>query len=173
MMRKIITLLLVLATSMAYSQEHEHEELKKNLLTGAFGYTYIPKAAFPEDTDSKGILVPSIGLDYFRRINKNWEVGTMIDLELANYLIVDRDLNRDKALVITAICAYSFNTPWTVYAGGGIELEKHENLGVIRMGGERVFSLKNDWVIAPGFFYDFKGGSYDTWSIAIAFGKEF
>lgn len=173
-MRSVLVLLFFgVCSFVGFTQEGEAKELKKNLLTGAFGYTYIPKAAFPEDKDTKGILVPSIGLDYFRRINKNWEIGTMIDLELANYLIVDRDLNRDKAMVITAICAYSFDAPWTIYGGGGIELEKHENLAVIRMGGEYVFSLKNDWVIAPGFFYDFKGGSYDTWSIAVAFGKEF
>ncbi len=58
------------------------------------------------------------------------------------------------------------------FAGGGIELEQHHNLGIMRLGGEYLIKLKKDWVISPGFFFDFKEG-IDTWSLSVAFGKEF
>jgi len=53
-----------------------------------------------------------------------------------------------------------------------MEFENHENLGIIRLGGEYVFKLPKNWVISPGFFFDFKEGT-DTWSLSVAFGKEF
>jgi hypothetical protein len=153
----------------AYAQE---EELTKNLLTGAFGYSFVPKGGAEGDTEVSGVLVPSIGLDYFRRVSPKWEVGTMIDLELSDYLIIEKNLNRSKALVITGIAAYNFIGNWTVFGGLGVELEKHKNFMVTRFGAEHAFKFDNNWLISPGCFYDIKEG-YDTWSISVAFGKEF
>jgi hypothetical protein len=53
-----------------------------------------------------------------------------------------------------------------------MEFEQHHNLGVMRVGTESAFKLKKEWVISPGFFFDFKEG-IDTWSLSVSFGKEF
>ena len=58
-----------------FAQELKHEKKeKKNLLTAALGYTYIPKGAALEAEEAEGIFVPSFGLDYFRRIHPRWEI---------------------------------------------------------------------------------------------------
>ncbi len=165
-------LLLLLYYFPSFSQAGNEDSKKKNLLTGTFGYTFVPKGAEEGATSVEGVFVPSIGIDYFRRVHPKWEIGTMIDFELSNYLIFEKQLNRHKALVITAITAYNLSENWTVFAGGGIELERHKNIFVGRLGGEYAFKLKKDWVLAPGAFYDIKE-SYDTWAISIAFGREF
>ncbi|NOX46003.1 MAG: hypothetical protein GXO89_03380 [Chlorobi bacterium] len=53
-----------------------------------------------------------------------------------------------------------------------MEFERPRNLGGIRVGTEYAFKLKKEWVISPGFFFDFKEG-IDTWSLSVAIGKEF
>ena len=144
-MKKLVTILLLLTCNYASFCQEESTK-KNNLLTGSFGYSYVSKGAEEGASSAEGVFVPSIGIDYFRRIHPKWEIGTMIDLELSNYLIFEKQLNRHKALVITGIVAYNLSENWTVYAGGGIELEKHENIFVGRFGGEYGFKLKKEWV---------------------------
>ena len=153
------------------AQEAEHEK-KNHLITGALGYTYIPKGAPHGSNSADGVFVPSIGLDYFYSISNRWEIGFMSDFEFGEYIIFEKELNRKNAIVLTVIASYSLTHHINLFAGGGMEFEQHHNLGVIRIGGEYGFELKNDWVIAPGVFFDFKEGT-DTWSLSIAFGKEF
>jgi len=71
-----------------------------------------------------------------------------------------------------AITTFNLTSHIIFFAGGGIELEQHHNLGIIRLGTKYAFKLRKELVIAPGFFFDFKEGT-DTWSLSVAFGKEF
>ena len=134
------------------------EHVKKNLLTAALGYTYIPKGSALEAEEADGILVPSIGLNYFRRIHPRWELGLMTDIDLGEYVIFEKNLNRKNAIVVTAIVSFTVTRNINLFAGGGMEFEEHLNLGVIRTGAEYAFRFIKDWVLAPGFFYDFKEG---------------
>ncbi|MCF6358894.1 MAG: hypothetical protein L3J54_13925 [Draconibacterium sp.] len=154
-----------------FAQDTEHEE-KKHLITGALGYTYIPQGASEHSDAADGVFIPSIGLDYFYSISHRWEIGIMTDLELGEYLVFDKDLNRKNALVVAGIAAFALTKHINVFAGGGMEFEKEHNLAVIRVGTEYAFNLKKEWIIAPGIFFDFKEG-IDTWSLSVAFGKEF
>ena len=176
-MKKLLVLLVIFlvgGASVVLAQEGNTSEEKepKHLLTLAMGYTFIPTATSIGGTEPNGIFVPSIGLDYFYRLAPKWEIGTMIDLELGDYLIFEKELEREKAMVIALIGTYKLTKHFNLFAGGGIELEKNHNLAVIRLGTEYAFYFNKGWLLAPGFFYDFKEG-YDTWSLAIAFGKEF
>jgi hypothetical protein len=136
------------------------------------GYTFIPQGTSHEEEEADGVFIPSIGLDYFRRVHPRWEIGVMVDLELGEYIISHKELNRKNALAVIGIGSFSLTKHINLFAGGGIEIEKHKNLGVLRFGTEYVFRLNKEWVISPGFFYDFKEG-FDTWSLSLAFGKEF
>jgi hypothetical protein len=153
-----------------FAQEKEQE--KKNLLSVSLGYTYIPKGSSLEAEEVTGVFVPSIGLDYFRRLHPRWEIGIMADVEMGEYVIFEKDLNREYAILLTAMVNFNLTKHINLLAGGGMEFENHKNLGIIRLGGEYVFKLPKNWVISPGFFFDFKEGT-DTWSLSVAFGKEF
>lgn len=174
MKHSVLILFLISLPFMVHSQENEEEpeNQPKHLVMGSFGYTFVPKAAPEGSKEVKGVFVPSIGVDYFHRLNDKWEIGTMIDLELSNYIILHQELDREKALLVVALAGYKLTERVNVFGGGGIELEKHKNLPVFRCGAEYAFMFKNEWVLAPGAFYDLKEG-YDTWSISLAFGKEF
>ena len=157
-----------------HAQETEETKGKeaKNLITFSFGYTFVPKATSIGGTEPNGIFVPSVGLDYFRKVAKRWEVGVMIDLELADYVIFEKNLERERALVIAAVATFMLTENINFFAGAGAELERNHNLFVMRLGTEYAFRFNKGWTLAPGFFYDIKEG-YDTWSLALAFGKEF
>ena len=171
-MKKNLLLFFLISILSSNSFAQEQEQVKKNLLTVALGYTYIPQGAALEAEEADGVFIPSLGLDYFRQIHPRWEIGIMTDLDLGEYVIFEKELNRKNALVATAIVAFNLTRHLNLFAGGGMEFEQHHNLGVIRLGTEYAFKLKKDWVISPGFFFDFKEG-IDTWSLSIAIGKEF
>jgi hypothetical protein len=173
-MKKRLLLFIVFGTFAfnSYSQETDSENEKKNLVNVALGYTFIPKAGNEGASEAHGVFIPAIGIDYFRRIGKQWEIGIMADLELGHYIIINENLNRENAALLVAMANYNLTKHINILAGAGMEFEKHKNLAIIRLGGEYSIRLKRNWVISPGFFYDFKEG-YDTWSLSIGFGKEF
>ena len=162
-----------MSSSRIYAQEEaiEHTE-EKHLIALAFGYTYIPNGVGENNTETTGVFIPSIGLDYFFRINQRWEIGLMADIELGNYVIIHKELNRENAFVVAGVGAFKISHHWAVFGGGGIEIEKHKNFAILRLGTDYSFSLGKGWIIAPGFHYDAKEG-YDTWSFSVAIGKGF
>jgi len=166
---KLLLILTLFVNTLLVAQETEEET--KHLITGALGYTFIPSGS-SHDSQEEGAFVPSLGLDYFYSINSKWEIGIMTDLELGEYLILKKELNRENAFLIAAIASYSLTKHLNISAGGGIEFEKHHNLGVLRIGTEYTINLKKGWLIAPGLFFDFKEG-IDTWSLSLGFGREF
>jgi len=171
-MKKHLPILFILCLFSFNTFAQENEQEKKNLLTVALGYTFIPKGSAPEAEEADGVFVPSIGIDYFRRLHPRWEIGIMTDIELGEYVIFEKDLNREYAILLTAMVNFNLTKHINFFAGGGMEFEEHKNLGIIRLGGEYVFRLPKNWVISPGFFFDFKEGT-DTWSLSVAIGKEF
>ncbi len=167
-----IAIFVLAISANAQNKEAKESEEPKHILAVGIGYTYIPKGAAEDALEAEGVFVPSIGLDYFYRIAPRWEIGLMTDLELGEYLVFEKDLNREYALVVAAVANFSLTENLKLFAGGGIELEKNKNLRVFRLGIDYGFKLKKNWILAPGFFFDIKEG-YDTFLISIAIGKEF
>jgi opacity protein-like surface antigen len=170
-----------LAAPAALAQEHatHHETMlsQRHKVSLSFGYAYVREGVEKDhaaDADpEKGVYVPSLGIDYQYRLNEKWALGGVADLELSHYVVLKKDLERDKAFLLAALAFYELVPFWEVYAGGGVELEKHENLGIIRLGTEYEFRVgERGWAISPVLMYDIKEG-YDTWSLAVAAGRWF
>ena len=162
-----------LAQETSHSENEEHDEMEsRHFISLSFGYTYIPQAGNLEATEEEGILVPSVGLDYFYRLAPRWEVGAMMDVELDHYLVVSQDLERENAFIAAIVGLYKVTPRFSLFAGGGIELEAHHNLAVFRVGVDSPIPLGRNWILAPTLIFDFKEG-YDTWSLAFSIGKEF
>jgi len=160
------------ADSLTERETSSAEELaKRHKLALAVGYTHIPEGV-DEAQGDKGVWVPALGLDYYYRLNEKWKIGLAADIEFGEYLIVDRDLNRHNAFILVALAGYELVPFWAVFAGGGIELEDHKNLGVLRLGTEYEFMFQRDWLIAPGLLADFKW-EFTSWSVYVAGGRVF
>ena len=181
MKRIIITLLaFLIATHFTLAQEGVNEEEEhegKNRIGFVLEATFVPEASSSEHSeesndDSKGKVVPTIGLEYTRTLSHRWDVGFSAEVELESYIIVDEQLNRENPLILVAFALYRVVGNWFIYGGGGVELEKHKNLAVLRLGTEYEFSLSNGWDIAPTLTFDHK---IDLNSIAlgVSVGKRF
>ena len=91
---------------MAQEEENENEsEELKHLIALSFGYTYIPNGAELDAAEANGYL-PTIGFDYFYRFSPRGEIGIMMDVELDHYLVVDKDLERENAIIVVLIGIY-------------------------------------------------------------------
>lgn len=141
------------------------------VITVSPALTWVPQGANLDNLNEKGHFVPGLGADFFYRFLPKWEIGTMIDYEFDHYIIPRKnELERERAFVATLMFAYTINARWNIFAGAGMEFEKHENLVVGRFGGEYVIPLKKGWFIPVGSFIDFKPG-FQSISLSIGIGK--
>jgi hypothetical protein len=169
----VIIVLILLNTAVLAQETHEKGSQEyRNMLMFTFGYTHIPKGAELNAAEAEGFFVPSVGLDYVRRIGHRWEFGLLLDYELDHYLIVEEEFERENAFIAVAGLGYELIEHFALMAGAGIEIEKNENLFVFRLGAEYGIHFNNRWVLAPAFFYDFKEG-YDTYSLSLGIGYNF
>ncbi|AWW30843.1 hypothetical protein DN752_12295 [Echinicola strongylocentroti] len=158
----------------AQEETRETEDtVLKNRVVFSLGYTWIPAANELSETEADGgFFVPTVGFDYFRKVHERWEVGIMWDWELDHYMVNGDELERERAMLFALVANYELMDHWAVFAGAGVEFEKHENLAVLRMGTEYAVEMGQDWEFVPSFALDIKKG-YNTWSLAVGFCKRF
>jgi hypothetical protein len=150
----------------------ESKKLGKNFFGASFGYSHVKDATSSGGTEAEGLLVPSIGLNYFRRASEYAKFGIMTDIELDNYLIFEENLERENVLIVVAVGSFAFQEHFTLLGGFGREFDQHKNLSIVRIGAEFPFELKKGWEVIPEFLYDFKEG-YDVYTFGVSFGLNF
>ena len=101
--------------------ERMEEESLNWMVALSLGYTFIPKGIH-EGEETKGLYVPSIGLDLWRRISRRWGLAFVADLELANYLVDfnREELRRDRALLLVLTLPPSSRHSWNQTVPGCI-----------------------------------------------------
>ena len=182
-MKKLLTFLMATSCSiLVFGQDHtthsaqhgEHEEaIKHHRLAIEFGYAHIPDG-YEEQPGDQPVWVPTLGLDYSYRFNHKWAIATTANIELGNYLIEfnREDLNREYVFIFAVLGVYDILPNWAIFAGPGIELEHHQNFGLVRIGTDYSVALKNNWDITPTFSLDHKIDYY-SYEFVISIGKRF
>ena len=186
-MRKYVFLVGVLFSCICLSAQHEGETTAENpehepthealehtyKIALTFGYSHIP-AGFEEGQEEVAVFVPSVGVDFFYSLGHKFDLGMVVDWELAEYLVeFNREsLTRERALILALVGAYEVIPHWKILAGGGIEWEKHRNLAVVRVGTEYEIELNKGWDLGPSLFFDIKE-AFSVWGFHVALGKRF
>lgn len=167
-------------------QEHHQEkhhatnEHGKHKLAFYTGFTHITSAFYEHETheESTGKWVPTIGIDYFYSLNNKWSLGSIVDMEIDNYMVKldnKQEEERLNVLIATAVAKYNINHHLGVILGPGIEIEFSEstkNFFVVKAGVEYEIEIANGWEIAPSFMYDWKE-EYKSFSYGFSLGKRF
>jgi len=148
------------------------DELPRQNVAASFGFSFIPSAQNMGTSQANGLFVPSVGLDYSLRVARRWGLGLQANYELVHYMIVDSQVERDHAFQLALVGRYHVARNWTLFAGGGVELEPHQHLGLLRLGTEYSIGLGEHWELTPEFYFDFKE-NYDTWSLELGIGRKF
>ena len=163
----LIFLFSIISALTVYSQEGEKKLIHDNAFTTGLGYTFVPAGSEEGSHEEEGVFVPTIGIDFHRRIKESkWLWGVMLDYELSRYLVIKKDLERENALLIVPGFGYHVFRHSIFFIGAGVEFERHRNLSVIRLGIEQGFHLSEKIKLSPAFCYDYKEG-YDTFAVSV------
>jgi hypothetical protein len=147
------------------------EQPYSHLFGAGFGFTFIPLASVQGETDANGLFVPAIGLDYFYSVHPKWAIGFMGALEIGHYSVTDQEIARDNAINLALLGMYRATSHLGVYMGGGIEMEQHQNLAVLRLGTVYTIDMGSHWALVPKLYVDFKK-NYNTWSLAVTISRK-
>ncbi|MDX2430479.1 MAG: hypothetical protein QNK35_06070 [Bacteroides sp.] len=129
-----------------------------------------------QETDNV-LVVPTYGLNYDFSFHPRWGVGFHSDIVLQQYKVENHDnhevLVRENPVALCVVGQYKPITPLTIIAGYGIELEKHENIQLFRLGLEYGFHLPKNWELGIALEYDWKFSTYSSWVFGVGFSKLF
>jgi hypothetical protein len=181
----LVALVVALLPGSLAAQQHEergeHEPLRRHQLAAFTGFTWVPKGE-PHEGDPQGtVIVPTLGIDYSFWITHRFGVGLYNDFELSKYVVqtpADTTIPREYAYVGALVAIWEAVRGLELYAGPGVELEKHENFIVLKLGLEYAFARANDWVTGVAFGYDVRFGSgftreYNSWALGISVARRF
>jgi hypothetical protein len=167
----IVMVVLLLSLTDVICQNSQVPDTRHRAEVG-FGFTFIPLAGELQDTDARGLFIPSVRLDYFFHMLPRWEIGFMGNYEIDHYMIVDEEIEVDHATVIALVGMFKITDHLGVFTGGGLEISPQKNQGVFRLGTEYSIDLKKNFALVPKLFLDFRG-NYLTWSAALTIAKKF
>lgn len=173
MKKNTLIIICFLTSFIAISQENEHEEFKHFRISPVISHTFIPVDTSEGD---KTVIVPTIGLDLEYWFNEKWGIGFHNDLELETFEIEKEHeifIEKEMPLVLTLDALYKFKENWVLVVGAGTELEKNENLFVMRVGLEYEVEFGKHWDVSPTVIYDLRSNNSSTWGIGIGIGKRF
>ncbi len=167
MCRRIVPLILLFAMVNMAGQEQKEQ---KHVLGAAFGFTFVPLGDQLQDTDARGVFTPTVGIDYFYKFHPRWGAGFLGALELDHYVVTDDEVERENAIILTLVGMYRATKYLDLFLGGGIEVEQHDNLAVLRLGLQYSIDMGEHWALIPKFHFDFKE-NYNAWSLALTIAR--
>ena len=144
-------------------------------ITLVMAYSFINNS-FSEQTN--GILiVPTIGFNYDYFFNARWGLGLHTDLLLQQYKVEKHggheEILRENPVGLAGMLLFKPNHRWTLMAGYGVEVEKHENFQMIRVGVEYGIELPKHWELGFSLEFDYKIKTYSSLMFGVGFSKMF
>ena len=130
-----------------------------------------------DDNTNNILVVPTYGLNYDVLFHHKWGVGVHTDVVLQQYKVETHDgheeLIRENPVALCAVGLFKPILALTLIAGYGVELEKHENIQIIRFGVEYGIHLPKNWELGFALEFDRKINTYNSWVFAVGFSKLF
>jgi hypothetical protein len=174
------SLLVAFAATPVAAQEHdpedeaaEHSEARpRHRLAFFTGNTWIHEEGEVGAVDGL-IAAPTIGIDYAFRFSERFAVGSINDLILDSYVIVLEDgseLERELAVVTSVVVMWRATHRLQLFAGPGIEADKHETLTLLKVGLEWDIFEPHPWDVALNVAADIKG-EYNALAVGLSIGR--
>lgn len=188
-MRKVLNVLFVILSTVVIftgfhgqAQEMEayesHESSEAHFVSGArftaiMGYSFIDNSFVSDSNDV--LMVPTVGLNFDYYLSEKWGLGIHSDIILQQFKAEihneHEEIMRENPIGLCAVGLFKPHEKWAVLLGYGIEIEKHQNLQLIRIGSEYGVSLPKNWELAFCLDYDYKINNYGTLMFGIGFSR--
>lgn len=151
---KLITFitLIVFGAYQSVAQEHVNEH-PANFVGFFVGNTIIVESGFQ---------IPTVGVEYVREIAPNIGIGIVAEYEFGSHIVqkneggsIISEVEREGAFLILPSAFFKLYKGLILTVGYGIELEKHENLAMSKVGLEYKFQMHDpNWIILPSVSWD-------------------
>ncbi len=170
----IILLFLLTWASPSFAQEEEKEgpELHRKQIRAAImmANSHVPNAY---EGDTKVDVSPTWGFDVDYFFHKRWSVALQGDIKIQKFEVdfEGGTLERSYPIALAGVIHYHAMRHWSFYVGPGYELDKNENLFLVKLGTEYSFEISEDFEIALNLAIENKDNVYDTWTFGVAFNK--
>jgi hypothetical protein len=173
----LICALLLLSVFVQAEDEHTTEQAHHSVqgprITAIMGYSFINNSFVSESNEL--LVVPTIGLNFDYFLNEKWGLGLHSDLVMQQFKVEKHDgheeLIRENPIAVCGMGIYKPHERWALLLGYGVEIEKHENLQMIRIGGEYGIPLPKHWEVSFTLEYDYKINSYGAMMFGIGFSR--
>lgn len=156
-----LILLLVLVKGISQHDPNHHDDhtsIQPHRISLFTGYALITEAV-SESAEKEAKIIPALGFDYDYWFSHKFAVGIKTLLELNSYVVEqshEETLEREFAFVIATIAIWEPVTGWALFAGPGVELEKHHNFFLIKVGTDVAKTFEQGWSVGITVDYDFK-----------------
>ena len=168
--RRILPLIL-LFTMVNMAAQQENELNQKHMLGANFGFTFVPMGSRAGTSDARGVFTKTVGIDYFYHFHPRWGAGFMGAYEIDHYVVTDDQVEVENAVILTLVGMFSATRHLDFFLGGGIVVEQHDNLAVLRLGTQYSIDVGKHWALVPKLHFDYKE-NYNTWSFAVSFARK-
>lgn len=159
-----------------YTNENsEHHEFKPWRLGMGIGQSILPSGT-QSGTNVRVVVIPTISLDLLYWFNRKFGIGLLNELEIISYVIESpnhNELEREYPFQIVLVGMYKIKNGPGLYFGPGIEIEKHENFYIFKVGIDYELELGNHWDVTPALYYFNKDGTLGGIGVAVVFGRRF
>jgi hypothetical protein len=162
-----------------YSQEentisHLNE---RHGLSFLISHSYISQGKI--DGTREWLAAPSFGINYNFKLNEKWSIGLHNDIIIESFVVEDTSkdedlLEREYPISNLIVGTYKITESWGIAVGGGIEWERNENFGVIRIGTDYGLELNEKGLeVVFAINYDALIDAYDSINFGIGINKFF
>lgn len=180
-MRSSLIILLLIQLHLVVFAQDEGQTSSSIHNSSFHSLTFVMASAFIansfSDNTNDVLIVPAYGLNYDYQINGQWGIGVHTDILLQQFKIekhgTEEEVVRENPVAITAMIFFKPHHRWKILGGYGIEMEKNENLQLLRIGVEYGIELPKNWELGFTFENDFKVNGYYTLLLGIGFTKKF
>lgn len=168
----IFSFLFAVASS-GFAQEEEIEsgthrpQIRAAIL---MAYSHVPNSY---EGETKVVVLPTWGFDVDYFFHSKWSFALQGDVKIQSFEVEHEGirLERNFPVAFAGVIHYHALRHWSFYFGPGYELEKSENLFLVKMGTEYSFEVSENFEIALNLAYENKDNVYDTLTFGVAFNK--
>jgi hypothetical protein len=151
--------------------EETHKLEHKNAIAVFVGNTIIAPSGFN---------LPTIGIEYVHELNYFVGLGVITEVEIGSHIIqkgeqgtIVTEMEREGALLIAPSAFFRLQKGLVLSAGYGIEFEKTENLGLLKISVEYELFLEHPrWIVLPTISWDHTK-LFNGWVYGVNFGYRF
>jgi len=169
----------LLVFSFAKGQEENEglgsEEFKHHQIGLLLGHTHMRAG---EEIESKNRLsLPSFTLYYNYFFNERWSVGLHTDLVTEQFVAQSlgggEAVERERPIAPAVMLGYKPGEHFTFLAGGGVDIDGEETLGLIRIDAEYGLEIINEWEFVVALGYDIRIDAFDSFQLGVGVAKKF